>query len=201
MGRKVNFYVFRHGQTDMNVAQLWQGSQSDCLLNEVGKKQAEELGKKVRNNLISRIYCSSLLRAVQTANIVAKNNAVKSLVTILPDLRECDFGDFEGKPHKEIESKHGELVNNLLWPTKENWDTRFPNGESKKEVFERVYKCLKYIVSCEKFMLGNVGIVCHAGVLSSLACGLGLENISYDNCSVLHLVYDYEKDEFLHVKE
>ena len=87
MGRKVDFYVFRHGQTDMNVAQLWQGSQSDCLLNEVGKKQAEELGKKVKHKLITKLYCSPLLRAVQTANIVAKNNILWKLFFILVSVR------------------------------------------------------------------------------------------------------------------
>ena len=92
---KINVYVLRHGQTDMNVAQKWQGSGSDCLLNETGKTQALNLGETIKHKYIRRFYCSPLLRAVQTANIVASKNFTFAPITILKDLRECDFGDFE----------------------------------------------------------------------------------------------------------
>jgi broad specificity phosphatase PhoE len=46
----------------------------------------------------------------------------------------------------------------------------------------------------------TVGVVCHAAVISSLACGLGLTDVSYDNCAILHLAYDFEKHMFIHVK-
>lgn len=199
--RKINVYVVRHGQTDMNVAQKWQGSGSDCLLNETGKAQASNLGETIKHKYIRKFYCSPLLRAVQTANIVADKNFTYAPITILKDLRECDFGDFEGKPYDEVEEKYGDEIHDFFWPTKETWGKKFPNGESKKEVFERVIKALNYIVCCHKFDLADVGVVCHAGVINALACGLGLTDVCYDNCSVLHLVFDYDKCEFVHVKD
>ena len=199
--RKIDIFIFRHGQTEMNVAQRWQGSGIDSLLTDVGKEQARELGEKVKNKGITTIYCSPLLRAVQTANIVADKNSIFSPIVILKDLRECSFGDLEGLTFQEVEEKYSTSVKDFLWPTKENWDLKFSNGESKKEAFERMEKALKYIVSCNKFLCYPVGVVCHAGVISALACGMGFTDVSYENCSILHLVYDYEKDEFIHIKD
>ena len=185
----------------MNVAQRWQGSGIDSLLTDVGKKQASELGEKVKHKGITTIYCSPLLRAVQTANIVADKNSVLSPVVILKGLRECSFGDVEGLTFLEVEEKYSETVQTFLNPTKETWDLKFSNGESKKEVFERVKQALMYIVASNKFTMYPVGVVCHAGVLSSLACGMGFTDVSYENCSILHLVYDYDEGKFLQVKD
>ena len=118
---KINVYILRHGQTDLNLAQKWQGSGSDVLLNETGKKQAEALGEKIKDKGIKKLYCSSLLRAVQTANIVANKNTFMSPITILKDLRECDFGDFEGLTFDEVNQKYGDEVQDYLWPTRETW--------------------------------------------------------------------------------
>ncbi len=199
--RKIDIFVFRHGQTEMNVAQRWQGSGIDSLLTDLGKEQAQRLGEKVRDKGITTIYCSPLLRAVQTANIVADKNCVATPITILKDLRECSFGDLEGLSVEEVEEKYGTKVHDFLWPTKETWDLKFPNGESKKETFERAKKALMYIVSCNKFLGYPVGVVCHAGVISALACGMGFTDVSYENCSILHLEYDFDKLKFIQVKD
>ena len=199
--RKIDIFVFRHGQTEMNVAQRWQGSGIDSVLTVTGKKQALELGEKVRHNGITTIYCSPLLRAVQTANIIADKNPVATPIVILKDLRECSFGDLEGLTFQEVEEKYSETVQTFLSPTKETWDLKFSNGESKKETFERVKQALMYIVESNKFLMYPVGVVCHAGVLSALACGMGFTDVSYDNCSILHLVYDYDENKFLQVKD
>ena len=58
-----------------------------------------------------------------------------------------------------------------------------------------------YIVSCNKFLGYPVGVVCHAGVISALACGMGFTDVSYENCSILHLEYDFDKLKFIQVKD
>jgi probable phosphoglycerate mutase len=199
--RKIDIYVFRHGQTFMNVEQKWQGSGVDSLLTEVGKEQARDLGKRVKNKGIYKIYCSPLLRAVQTANIVAEENSIASPVIILKYLRECSFGDMEGKSIEETKRDYASMVEDFMCPTLETWNLKFSNGESKKEAFERMKKALTYIVSQNKYTLYPVGVVCHAGIINALACGFGLSDVSYENCSILHLVYDYDKQRFLQVKD
>lgn len=43
-----DFYVFRHGETELNRQKRWQGSGTDCDLNAAGVRQAEELLEKFR---------------------------------------------------------------------------------------------------------------------------------------------------------
>jgi probable phosphoglycerate mutase len=193
---KKNFYIFRHGQTDKNLAEIWQGNGSDDVLNETGKAQADALGEKVSSLGFTTIYCSPLVRAVQTANRIVKKHAMECPIIIMQNLHEADFGAAEGKTFAEVNEEYGPLVAETFNPTFENWDKCFPGGESKHAVFNRVCSCLQNIAAeCAS----SVGVVCHAGVLSALACGLELKDVSFDNCAMLHLRYDTETRKFSQV--
>lgn len=196
---RIDFFICRHGQTDKNVEGVWQGCKIDVMLNANGVKQAEELAKKLRFKIMD-VYSSPMVRAVQTANVIAKTNARGCDVVIMQDLRECDFGEAEGVSFVEIQRQYGlDFVNKIMWPTEQCADLCFPNGESKRKVFERVEACLKRIARQHSSTnpRHKVCVVCHAGVLSALQYGLGLKDVSYEHCSVLHLQYDTVKDEFL----
>ena len=86
-------YIIRHGQTEKNRANVLQG-RSDIPLNDSGRQQAEE----VRNQFIKAgiyfdlVYTSPLIRAVQTAAIIAEG------IPQLKDDRliEMDYGPYEG---------------------------------------------------------------------------------------------------------
>ena len=86
-------YIVRHGQTEKNKANVLQG-RSDIPLNDSGRQQAEE----VRNRLIKAgihfdlVYTSPLIRAVQTAAIIAEG------IPQVKDERliEMDYGPYEG---------------------------------------------------------------------------------------------------------
>ena len=86
-------YIIRHGQTEKNRANVLQG-RSDIPLNDSGRQQAEE----VRNRLIKAgihfdlVYTSPLIRAVQTAAIIAEG------IPQVKDERliEMDYGPYEG---------------------------------------------------------------------------------------------------------
>lgn len=194
---KIDFYVCRHGQTNQNVEGVWSGSGMDVTLNETGKEQAAELAEKLRRKLFD-VYSSPLVRAVQTANAIARGRDV----TIMQNLREGNFGDAEGVSFAKTEEKYGkEFIKNILFPTDETADLRFPNGESKREIFERVYNCLIQIV-CQQTCPGaklSACVVCHAGVINALCFGFKLKNVSNDNCSVLHLQYDTELRQFIQI--
>jgi len=194
---KVDFYICRHGQTDGNVKGIWAGSETDIPLNEIGRQQAWELADKLRGKSFD-VYSSPLIRAVQTANIIARGCDV----TIMQNLRECNFGVAEGSSFAQTKEIYGEdFVNALLWPTEETADLRFPNGESKREVFERVDFCLSRIISRHTLSWSKpvVCVVCHAGVFSALQFGLRLKNVPFANGAVVHLVYDTELRQFVQI--
>jgi len=66
-----NIYLVRHGQTDWNVQERWQGI-TDNPLNETGRGQAREVAKEVSKIKIDHIFSSDLIRAVETAQIISK---------------------------------------------------------------------------------------------------------------------------------
>ena len=86
-------YIIRHGQTEKNRANVLQG-RSDIPLNDSGRQQAE----KVKDHFIKAgihfdlVYTSPLIRAVQTAAIIAEG------IPQLKDDRliEMDYGPYEG---------------------------------------------------------------------------------------------------------
>ena len=65
-------------------------------MNENGEEQARKLAEKVLSLGMTVLYCSPLVRAVQTANKIACRSATELPIIILQDLREGDFGEVEG---------------------------------------------------------------------------------------------------------
>ncbi|GGM78267.1 hypothetical protein GCM10007108_15530 [Thermogymnomonas acidicola] len=95
----VKLILLRHGQTDQNRSDRWQGVQ-DPDLNEVGLRQAELASAALRKYGISRILSSPLKRAKQTAAIVAREAGLT--VREDPRLVERNLGPFEGLTTHEI---------------------------------------------------------------------------------------------------
>lgn len=85
MADKVDFYIFRHGETDINKQKRWQGSGTDVDLNAVGCAQAEVLIEKLKDKNIEVIFSSPLIRAYHTAQIAASGLGID--VVVCPALR------------------------------------------------------------------------------------------------------------------
>lgn len=99
-----SFICLRHGATDWNRQGLFQG-RTDNPLNDDGIAQAHAAAEKLRSIALGRVVSSPLLRAVQTAEIIA--NVASRPVTLDPGLIELDFGSFEGQKVRELMMKHG----------------------------------------------------------------------------------------------
>ena len=90
----IRIVLWRHGQTDWNVQNRFQGH-SDIPLNKVGQYQAAEAAKVLAALRPNRIISSDLIRAQQTAAPLAQLTDIK--VEINPGIRETDGGLWEGK--------------------------------------------------------------------------------------------------------
>ena len=107
---KTNLIYFVHGTTYDNASKKCSGWKQ-VELNDLGKEQAENLGKVNSNINFDVIFTSDLIRAIDSANI-----AFPSVLKIQDKrLRECNYGDLDG------ESKN-------LIVYEEHIDTPFPNG-------------------------------------------------------------------------
>jgi len=102
----IRVVLWRHGQTDWNVENRFQGH-SDIPLNKVGQYQASEAAKVLAALRPDRIISSDLIRAQETAAALAALTDIK--VEINPNLRETDGGLWEGKLASENRATHGEL--------------------------------------------------------------------------------------------
>ncbi|MDP6429285.1 MAG: histidine phosphatase family protein [Rhodospirillales bacterium] len=88
------FVFVRHGETDRNRQNIAQG-QTDVPLNASGRDQARKAGGMVKDIEIATICVSPLLRARQTADIIAE--VLPRPITVIDGLAECALGEREGE--------------------------------------------------------------------------------------------------------
>lgn len=135
----------RHGETDWNLERRWQGH-SDRPLNETGRAQAEALAEQLAGEPIDAVYSSDLVRAHETARIVASR--LGRDVVAVPALRERRFGGWEGLRDVEVEERfpgaHGP-----------------PDGETREEMRRRVLESLEAIAASHAGQ--TVLVVTHGG--------------------------------------
>ena len=195
---KKTFYMFRHGETDLNAQKIWQGTSANPNINEHGREQAVELGQKIKDYGIEIIYSSPFLRAKTTAEIV--NECLNVPLKTEDNLHECCFGDAEGHTVDEIGAKWPQLMHDVLYPTPTTWDSKYPgsDAESKHQVFNRVNEALLEIA--RKSPYNVIGISTHGGVMSSLLAGLKSYGLGLPNCCVVQVDYDTDTDELSFVK-
>jgi broad specificity phosphatase PhoE len=129
----------RHGETDWTREKRWQGH-ADPPLNERGREQARALAEKLADVQLDAIYSSDLLRASQTATIVADGRAID--VRLDPELRENDFGDWTGLTRDEVERRFpgGSL---LRRSGRKGWG----GGESYEEMADRIIRAVDRIAA------------------------------------------------------
>ena len=82
--------------------------QTDTPLHERGRKQAEALAARLTSVSLKRIYTSDLGRALETTGIIAAHQPQTVPVQPMPDLRECNYGLWEGLTYEEISERFAE---------------------------------------------------------------------------------------------
>jgi len=155
-------WLIRHGEPAAHAHGRCYGS-LDVGLSESGRMQMALAGEAIRQEPIAAIYTSALIRAAESARILAGVLARGGPIEVVDDLREIDFGDFEGKSYDEIAREHPALFRRwMMQPT----EVRFPNGESFGVMRARVLAAFERI--CREREGQTVVIVSHGGVNRAL---------------------------------
>ena len=146
-------YLLRHGLDDENYV----GGHSENNLIEEGIKQVEEITTHIENkNLdIKRMYSSDIKRAVTTASII--NKKLKVPIYYTPHLRELDKGDLTGVLVEKAKLEYPDYFKDV------NTNTRYPNGESMKDLYQRIKELLPTLKN-----INNSLIVTHRGVINMI---------------------------------
>ena len=134
----IHLYFVRHAESLSNINHHLIGGRSNHIpLTDKGRLQAKKLGKRLKKSPITMdlIATSSAVRACDTAKIMCENAKIDfGNVTVSDDLLELSQGDWEGMVRKDVYTP--EMLDSI---NNNNWLHKAPNGESQKEVEERMF--------------------------------------------------------------
>lgn len=156
--------LVRHGMTEWNNEFRYQGH-ADINLNEEGFRQAEALREKLAGEKLAAVYSSDLSRAYNTAVVIVAPHGLP--VQVCPDLREINFGAWEGLTYYDIEKNYPEQLK--IWRQTPHL-LQVPEGETFPLIRDKACACAEKIIA--KHMDETVLIVTHGGTIAAMICGL-----------------------------
>ena len=198
----MKIYLMRHGETDYNKKGLIQGS-LDIPLNEYGIRLAELTrdGFRKEGLKFDKAYCSPLIRARQTADILLEGQ--DTLISYDDRICEMNFGEGEGILLKDISIKpEYQNIDYLFHDPEKYVATEF--GESYEALFQRVKDFLEQEIYPKENTYENVLVCCHGGIIRAFLAFLKKLELSQfwnnhqPNCSVNIIEI---KDHSLHILE
>jgi probable phosphoglycerate mutase len=170
----MTFLFVRHGESVANTLKLVSNRDLPHPLTEKGIAQTRSAGEALTARGVTKIYSSSILRAVQTAEILGDSIGVS--VEKTDSLREYDCGELEGKGDEITWIEHAKVINS--WLSQEDFEAHSRGGESFLDIERR-------FVPFIDFVRGNhddsetIILVGHGGVLRAML-PLVAENLSFD---------------------
>ena len=174
----MELYITRHGQTKANVEKYMQG-QTPGELTEVGYLQAKKFGQYYKDIKFDEIYCSDLLRAKKSLEIILNENIYKSeykdIITYTDKIREINCKSLEYKPS----SLYHKLKNSP--PSRYRFISTGPQDETYIDIFYRTSLFL------DNLIFKNISNKYSSGINKENVCQLNEEakKISDDNVITL----------------
>lgn len=156
---KITYFV--HSITEDNEKGLATGWMQGKLSNE-GIKRATELRQDLSNRDFDAVFCSDLERAIQSTELFFDN---KFPVFIDWRLRECNYGDYDGRPAAEFKKDREQ----------EYIQKNYPSGESYTEVEARIKS---FLSDLSRFNYDHIAIVAHQA--PQLALDVLLKDYSWE---------------------
>jgi broad specificity phosphatase PhoE len=145
---------------------------TDVPLRAEGISQSARLAAGLGRRRPTRCYCSPLARTQQTARIISESIGLS--VTTDRDLREINFGEWEGMTFDQAAARHPEAV--ARWASFSD-DFAFPGGESLRDFLERIQRTADRLAADPS---ERILVITHGGVIRAMICHLlGLSPRSY----------------------
>lgn len=151
MDRKIT--LIRHGSTP--------GNNRKCYIGITDESLSEDGENQIRTRCYPKadiVFSSPLSRCLQTAKLIYPNQAA----TTVEDLRETDFGDFEGKNYQDLADN----------PAYQSWidsggEEAFPNGESRAQASARAISGFKQVLA-QSNKAEKISVVAHGGTIMAI---------------------------------
>ena len=159
--RNYRLNLIRHGLTEGNLLGQYVGSGTDSPLCQEGVDRLVELREKFVYPKVDKLYVSPMKRTVETAEIIYPDMDYK----IVADMRECNFGEFEGKTFAELTEKD---PNFAKWLDPKS-GYKPAGGESSAEFAQRCVLALNDIfMDMMKNGIYEASVITHGGVIAML---------------------------------
>ncbi len=178
----MRLYFVRHGESEANVSHVISNRGWKHGLTETGCEQARALAARLRGHSIARIYTSPLMRAVQTAEILAGALGVPCERT--DALREFDCGEAEDRADDGAWAMNDWIIREWI---EGRFGSRIPGGESLEEIQARFFPLVDGLIQKgeDALLVGHGGTyLCTlpallANVAWSFALQKGIPNTGY----------------------
>jgi probable phosphomutase (TIGR03848 family) len=130
--------LLRHGRTSANATGTLAGRTPGVHLDDLGRTQADRAGERLAVVPLAELVSSPLERCKETARAVARAQAATPRVHTDRALTECDYGEWQGRPLKE-------LARLALWKTVQTNPSAatFPGGESLPQMQARAVDAVR----------------------------------------------------------
>ena len=151
----------RHGQAENNTKKILAGRATGVNLTQEGLKQAQQAAEMLKPLNVSAIYSSSIDRALQTAEIVAKQCNLE--VKIDDRLIELDMGKFTKMPYEEIFAKHGNVFLKFYQGSEEVSES---GVETFAKVQKRIFDMVDFVIN--KHKKENIVLVTHMDPIKAM---------------------------------
>jgi broad specificity phosphatase PhoE len=149
--------LVRHAEVETRYHRIF-GGKIDMNLSPRGHEQAYILAQFLLAKQLEAIYASPMKRVQQTLMPFLSNGAPPQ--TILPNLREVDFGDWTGLNWEQVSEKFKLLTHEWLEHIERGV---MPNGENGVQFRGRIEPCVRKIIKDHPGQ--TIGIFCHGGVI------------------------------------
>ncbi|MBQ8062694.1 MAG: histidine phosphatase family protein [Clostridia bacterium] len=157
--------LVRHGKTEYNEQQKYCGA-LDPSLSEKGRAELEtaEVRRFLEENPPELVFSSPMKRALETADLLCQDFPALPLL-VVPELRECDFGDFEGRAFE------GDLEHD---PAYQAWvdghcEDPIPGGDFPDRFREDAVVGFESVIeTCQTEGIERAMVVTHGGVIGGV---------------------------------
>lgn len=148
----MKWVLIRHGQTLGNLEHCYIGSRTDESLCEQGIADLQSRSYPA----VQRVFTSPMKRCIETAELIYPG--VKP--EIIPEFRECDFGDFEGMSYADLNGRE----DYQRWV--DSFGTLpFPGGESRAELTAR---CLQAFDALSQQVDEDSALIVHGTTIMAI---------------------------------
>lgn len=155
----MKLYFIRHGESEANVLKEFSNRGVKHGLTTKGKTQTKKLLRDLKAETIHKIYCSPLLRAIETAQMISDDKNVPYEIEYA--LKEFDCGVLEGRSDEASWDLFFSLLDD--WLLYEKWEKSIPGGESFFDIKNRFLPFIENITNQFGQTDQNIAIVGHGG--------------------------------------